>query len=223
MSESTAPGRKAGAQSRIDLAFRRLQLGLLRSGYTFDGGDLEEAVKATIWLVEKGQHAYATAYAGPRSDCGCPDRPDEAYQPHPDEPCDWSHWHSNRHADGLREDRFCWKCGSVETQDLKPSQSDAWVGAQWCREHGSYHSVHPGWCPECRKKSVPPVPPLARADEHTLEGRSGGSAAPGLLTSKAGSPPFTPTRAAAADTAPERPPNHPNPSPLDAAVEGEHQ
>lgn len=106
---------------RIALAFRRLQLGLLRSGYVFDGPDLEEAVKATIHIVEgtdgvRGR--YAGPYVGPRSACGCPDRPDEAYQPHPDELCDWSHWHPNQFSKGLREDRFCWKCGSMETQEL---------------------------------------------------------------------------------------------------------
>lgn len=62
---------------------------------------------------------YAIAYVGPRSPCGCPDRPDEDYELHPGEPCDWSHWHPNQFSKGLREDRFCWKCGSTETQEMK--------------------------------------------------------------------------------------------------------
>jgi hypothetical protein len=62
---------------------------------------------------------YAPEFTGPRTACGCPDRPDEDYQEHPDEPCDWSHWHPNKHSPGLREDRFCWKCGAMETQEIR--------------------------------------------------------------------------------------------------------
>jgi hypothetical protein len=116
--------RERALQARIDLAFRRLQLGLQRSGYVFDGAELEEVVRAAIHVVEGTdgiRDRYAGEYVGPRTECGCPDRPDEAYQPHPGQPCDWSEWHPSQFED-LREDRFCWRCGSMETQrmDLEP-------------------------------------------------------------------------------------------------------
>lgn len=62
---------------------------------------------------------YAAAYVGPRSACGCPDRPDEDYREHSGQPCEWSHWHPNECSPGPREDRFCWKCGAMETQSLE--------------------------------------------------------------------------------------------------------
>lgn len=62
---------------------------------------------------------YAAAYAGPRSACGCPDRPDEDYEPHSGQPCEWSHWHPNEVSAELREDRYCWLCGAMETQILR--------------------------------------------------------------------------------------------------------
>jgi hypothetical protein len=61
---------------------------------------------------------YALEFRGERNPlCGCPIN-DDGYAPHPGEPCDWSHWHPNYHSEQPREDRFCWKCGSMETQEL---------------------------------------------------------------------------------------------------------
>lgn len=65
---------------------------------------------------EPNGDTYAPEWTGPRSPCGCPERDD--YAEHPGEPCDWSPWHLNGYFPG-REDRFCWKCGAMETQVLK--------------------------------------------------------------------------------------------------------
>lgn len=39
-------------QARIDLAFRRLQIALLRSGYVFNGETLESAVITASHVIE---------------------------------------------------------------------------------------------------------------------------------------------------------------------------
>lgn len=64
---------------------------------------------------------YAPDWTGPRNPlCGCPIN-DDNFAEHPDQPHDWSPWHLNRYFPG-REDRYCWKCGGMETQtmDLRP-------------------------------------------------------------------------------------------------------
>lgn len=62
---------------------------------------------------------YAPEWTGPRSPCGCPIN-DDSFAEHPGEQCDWSPWHLNDFPG--REDRFCWKCGGMETRtmDLEP-------------------------------------------------------------------------------------------------------
>ncbi len=51
-----------------------------------------------------------------RLPCGCPEI--ETYlDPCPEGECVWSHWHPSP-IDGLREDRFCFYCGAMETQRI---------------------------------------------------------------------------------------------------------
>jgi hypothetical protein len=51
-----------------------------------------------------------------RLPCGCPDM-DEWLDPCPGHI--WTHWHSNKR-NALREDRFCFYCGAMESQEIKP-------------------------------------------------------------------------------------------------------
>lgn len=92
------------AQIRIDLAFRRLQLALRRTGYEFDGKTLEAAVKAAALVVED---------RGERDDF-LPDCDTVDGRTHW-----WTEWESNI-LNGLREDRFCFRCGVMEWQEIRP-------------------------------------------------------------------------------------------------------
>lgn len=94
------------AQERINLAFRRLRLALLRSGYEFDGDGLESAVTRAAHIVEdRGERDDFLA------DCDRVDSRDHW----------WTEWKSNP-LNALREDRFCFRCGTMETQGIEVSR-----------------------------------------------------------------------------------------------------
>lgn len=92
----------SAAQARVDLAFRRLRLALLRAGYGFDGDTLEAAVTRAAQIVE--DRGERDDYLSP---CG-EDNDREHW---------WTEWKSNP-LNALREDRFCFRCGSMEWQTI---------------------------------------------------------------------------------------------------------
>lgn len=54
-----------------------------------------------------------------RLPCGCPDVGEDFLDPCPGHV--WSHWHPNPF-NALREDRFCFYCGGMETQEIDGGQ-----------------------------------------------------------------------------------------------------
>lgn len=99
---------QSALQIRIDLAFRRLQIALLRSGYRFEGTELESAVTAAAQIVERRVNDDDRLPA-------CDDEGREHW---------WTEWRSNPF-NALCEERFCFECGSMETQTIGPSGGGA--------------------------------------------------------------------------------------------------
>lgn len=87
-------------QVRIDFAFRRLQIAFLRAGYEFYGTTLEAAVQRAARIVEDRADRDDTLAI-------C-DEPHVHW---------WTDWEPHP-TDAMREERFCFRCGSQEWQAL---------------------------------------------------------------------------------------------------------
>lgn len=89
------------AQARIDLAFRRLQLAFLRAGYAFQDDTLEAAVTRAARIVEDRA-----------------DREDNLQFCAEMHEHWWTDWQASPFS-ALREERFCFRCGSMEYQEIR--------------------------------------------------------------------------------------------------------
>lgn len=95
-------------ERRIALAYRRLQLALTRAGYGLDGETLESAVTAAAKVVEN---------RGDRDD----------FLPDCDTSDSYDHWFTEWRLNPLgmqREERFCFRCGLMETQEIRMASGE---------------------------------------------------------------------------------------------------